>query len=255
MYFLFDIPTVSKQRCPLLFCAVCIMILAYGHLPESGTAQDPLYIKEFIMTYQQSRDGHADHASPTLHTGRPGHEVRFRHAGRPGRPVSPRLTESELEVLFFSFASPILHTENFIRSKEFIQHGTVSVHDHSVAVAYYSLRAANRLRLGCSRSRIVRGALLHDYFLYDWHLPHEPSGLHGYTHPGTALANAAKEFDLDCVERDMIARHMFPLTPVPPRYIESLLVCLVDKVLSLREVFGLSSYPALLIHGEETVLC
>jgi len=37
------------------------------------------------------------------------------------------------------------------------------------------------------------------------------------------------------VERDCILRHMWPLTPVPPRYLESLIVCLTDKAVALGE--------------------
>jgi uncharacterized protein len=255
MYFLFDNPIVSKRLYPLLFFVGCIMILADGICRKAAYPYDPNRIKEFIMTHQESRDGHADHVGPALHAihiGNADHTSRVRHRSRA---VCQCLSASELEALFCSYATPILQTENFNKSKEYIQHGTITVYDHCVAVAYYSLRVANRLRIRASRSRIVRGALLHDYFLYDWHLPHEPSGLHGYTHPGTALANAMKEFDLDKVERDTIARHMFPLTPIPPRYIESLIVCLVDKVLSFGEVFGLSSYPSLVFIGRETALC
>jgi len=32
---------------------------------------------------------------------------------------------------------------------------------------------------------------------------------------------------------------MFPLTPVPPRFFESLLVCLVDKVVATAEAAAL----------------
>lgn len=84
----------------------------------------------------------------------------------------------------------------------------------------------------------VRGALLHDYFLYDWHQPHKEYGLHGFTHPSTALRNAVQDFDLNAVERNIIARHMFPLVPIPPRYRESVIVCLADKFCSLNETFS-----------------
>ena len=48
------------------------------------------------------------------------------------------------------------------------------------------------------------------------------------------------------VEQDIILKHMFPLTLQPPRYLESLLVCLVDKGCSLYETaVRRNAYPSL----------
>ena len=38
-------------------------------------------------------------------------------------------------------------------------------------------------------------------------------------------------------EKDMILTHMFPVTPRPPRYIESWIVGATDKCVSICEVF------------------
>ena len=86
---------------------------------------------------------------------------------------------------------------------------------------------------------MVRGALLHDYFLYDWHDPDNLRPLHGFTHPGEALRMALEEFELNDVERNVIHRHMFPLTPIPPRYREAVLVSMADKVSAVLETFSL----------------
>ena len=43
------------------------------------------------------------------------------------------------------------------------------------------------------------------------------------------LRNAKEDFDLNPIEENMIARHMFPLTPIPPRYKEAWILCLADK--------------------------
>ena len=45
------------------------------------------------------------------------------------------------------------------------------------------------------------------------------------------------------MEAEIILRHMFPLTPVPPRCREAVLVCLVDKVCSVYEIFSRRPYP------------
>ena len=53
---------------------------------------------------------------------------------------------------------------------------------------------------------LVRGALLHDYFLYDWHIPDESHKWHGVTHAGDALKNARRDFELNEIEQDMISK-------------------------------------------------
>ena len=120
----------------------------------------------------------------------------------------------------------------------FVQHGDVSVYDHVMSVAEQSCRMADALaRWGVSvdRASLVRGALLHDYFLYDWHDPDPSHRLHGFRHPFTALANAEQDFSLTPRERNVIVRHMFPLVPVPPACREAWIVCVADKVCALRE--------------------
>ena len=122
--------------------------------------------------------------------------------------------------------------------RDFIQHGDVSVYAHVVSVARESCRMADALaRLGVrvDRASLVRGALLHDYFLYDWHDPDPSHRLHGLRHPYFALANAERDFALTPRERNVIVRHMFPLVPVPPTCREAWIVCCADKVCALRE--------------------
>lgn len=81
-------------------------------------------------------------------------------------------------------------------SRRFIQHGNTSVYGHSIRVAYYSLMAAELLHLCRHRRELVRGALLHDYFLYDWHEKDRSHNLHGFRHPFTALKNANADYKL-----------------------------------------------------------
>ena len=104
-------------------------------------------------------------------------------------------------------------------TREFIQHGDVTVYAHVTSVARASLSFAEHLgRAGISvdRASLLRGALLHDYFLYDWHDPDPSHRLHGFRHPFFALARAEEDFELTPRERNIIVRHMFPLVPVPP---------------------------------------
>ncbi len=135
----------------------------------------------------------------------------------------------------------ILQSENFRSTRAHIQHGTVTVHNHCMDVARYSLLLNKKLRIGCNKHDLIRGALLHDYFLYDWHdkeyLAYRQR-LHGFHHPATALCNAEKEYQLNDVQREIIRKHMWPLSLVPPTCREAWVVTAADKYCSLMETVG-----------------
>lgn len=134
-------------------------------------------------------------------------------------------------------APDILASGNFQKTREYIQHGNMTVNDHVLSVARCSLAISDRLHISCSRRELVRGALLHDYFLYDWHVPdrEHPHRLHGFYHPGTALRNASQEYTLTEREQDIIKKHMWPLTVTPPGCREAWIVTTADKWCSLME--------------------
>ena len=93
-------------------------------------------------------------------------------------------------------------------------------------------------KAGWNYREVARAALLHDLFLYDWHTHTKETGdhFHGYTHPRVAMNNAVKYFELTDREKNLILRHMWPLTPVPPKYREGYAIVYADKYCSLAEV-------------------
>lgn len=147
-----------------------------------------------------------------------------------------KLTEAELR-LFSEYAEELLTHPKVQEMQRYIQHGEVDCLQHSVAVALLSFWICVRWGLSADLRSVVRGALLHDFFLYDWHEKQERTGLHGLTHPKTALQNARRFFPLNEREENSIARHMWPLTWPPPKYIEGVVICLADKYCSLWETF------------------
>lgn len=144
-------------------------------------------------------------------------------------------------ILLEKYGGDILASDNFCGTRKHIQHGTVSVYSHCISVARNSLLLSDRLGIRCDRRALVRGALLHDYFLYDWHDPEHisPHKLHGFYHPGIALKNASAEYRLSPRERDIIKKHMWPMTVVMPRCKEAWIVTLVDKYCSICEILRL----------------
>ena len=128
------------------------------------------------------------------------------------------------------YANDIFESENFKSTKAYIQHGNMSVREHSINVAKASLYIRDKLKIRCNTRDLVRGALLHDYF--DALNPHR---LHGFFHPSRSLQNAQKEYNLTARQRDIIIKHMWPLTVIPPMCREAWIVTSADKFCSLME--------------------
>lgn len=125
----------------------------------------------------------------------------------------------------------------------FIQHGNVTCMEHCISVAYFSYAFCKKFHIKVDEESLVRGAILHDYFLYDWHIKDEPRKLHGFYHPIQALNNAENDFELTKIERDIIVNHMWPLTFLHvPRCRESVVVSMMDKLCSVCETYGWSQF-------------
>ena len=133
------------------------------------------------------------------------------------------------------YGKDILDSKSIQIQKQCLQHGKRTVFEHSLAVALMCLTINEFLHLKLNERRLIRGALLHDYFLYDWHVKDKSHRLHGFRHPYFALENARKEYELDPVLEDMIVKHMFPLIPSPPKYKESWVLCIADKICASKE--------------------
>lgn len=140
---------------------------------------------------------------------------------------------------FYALSRDVVTSHRVPLMRTFTQHGTTSTLDHTVNVAFRALAIARGLHLSVDERSLVRGGILHDYYLYDWHDPNEAlDRWHGFTHPGHALRNAEHDFgDLTPIERDVIVHHMFPFHPVPPHTREGWLVCLADKISTVQEFF------------------
>ena len=125
----------------------------------------------------------------------------------------------------------ILEHEAFQSMNRYRHHADITCLDHTLAVAKLTFRSAKKR--GYDFVSATRGALLHDFYLYDWHT--DSPGLHGLKHPYISLANAEGYFELNDIERNAVLRHMWPLTPIPPKYPESFLVSMADKTATCRD--------------------
>lgn len=140
---------------------------------------------------------------------------------------------------FFECVYDILEEPKVLALEECRHHRTTNRLEHCLNVAYRSYRLA-KLR-GYDARSTARGGLLHDFYWYDEdEMNPIERKFHLTNHPKVALKNALEIFDLNSIEQDIIVKHMFMITPTPPRYKESMIVTMMDKYCAAQEAMGFS---------------
>ena len=146
--------------------------------------------------------------------------------------------ETLMKTQFNNTARPLLELPEVAKLSQYKHHRGKTRLEHVKEVARLSFLWSKRLSL--DNEAIIRGALLHDLFYYDW--LREGPRLHGFRHHNIALGNARKITRLSKKEEDIIKKHMWPLTVIPPRYMESLVVSLVDTFCSTRDYLSVKKH-------------
>lgn len=123
------------------------------------------------------------------------------------------------------------------KMKQYRQHGRVTTYEHCRSVARASERINRSLHLHADTRTLLTGAMLHDFYLYDWH---EADGgshdWHGFIHAGTARQNAVSRLGVKEKVAHVIESHMWPLNLTRiPKSREAWIVCVADKYVSLKE--------------------
>ena len=133
---------------------------------------------------------------------------------------------------FFMIINDILLNENVENLKNFKHHYGSTRFEHCISVSYYSYIICKFLHLDYVSAS--RAGMLHDLFFYDSNIDKKPK-FHLWKHPKIALKNAKELFNLNDKECDIILKHMWPITFIPPRYIESYIITFIDKYSALYE--------------------
>ncbi len=122
--------------------------------------------------------------------------------------------------------------KDILKNREFKKiescpHHKINRLEHSKRVSYFSYKICKYLNLDYIEA--ARAGLLHDFFLNKYHTGKDCKLL--TSHPKIASNNAKKHFTLSDKEINIIESHMFPVNiKTLPKYKESLIVSLVDKV-------------------------
>lgn len=137
-----------------------------------------------------------------------------------------------------------IYQNKYVREMyKYNQHAGTSCFEHCLQVSYYTYLICKKLNLDYVSA--ARGAMLHDFFLYNWR--HSSKGkkfreLHAFSHPQIALENASKYFILNDIEKDVIKKHMWPVTIALPKYKESYIITITDKYSAIVETFRYLNY-------------
>ena len=136
---------------------------------------------------------------------------------------------------YFSIVGDILTHPKFLEMKNYHHHKMITCHFHSVYVSYMTFLLCSRL--GCKTREAVRAALLHDFYLYDWHITKHDT-LHAWYHPKMAVLNAEKYIgELSDLQKDMIHSHMWPLHFMPPKSREGMVLTFSDKLCTHMDMY------------------
>lgn len=142
------------------------------------------------------------------------------------------LEDKEYMVLIFD----LLNHEKVQKMKQYRQHYNINCFDHCLFVSYNTYLICKKCHLDYISA--ARAGILHDLFLYDWRKRENGrTGHHAFTHGMTAYKQASTFLDLNEKEKDMIIKHMWPVTLAIPKYKETFIMTLVDKYFAVAEAF------------------
>ena len=138
--------------------------------------------------------------------------------------------------IYYNIYSEFYNVNKYRELKSVVHHGNNRL-DHINRVSKMSFYLSKKC--GLDYISCTRGALLHDFFTID-DLSRSSEKYKEFLkeHPRISLENSKKYFKLNEVEEDIILTHMYPIVKgSKPKYRESQVVCVCDKLVSIYEFF------------------
>ena len=138
------------------------------------------------------------------------------------------------------YGADILYSPGMQLEKDFLQHGRVSVFAHSIAVACACLLIARllhrylKIRLN-ERAPGPGRSFARLPFSTTGMCRTKATGSTAFSTPAGPCATPPAILPWERFERDMIAKHMFPLNLRPPVFRESIILCIADKLCAADE--------------------
>ena len=153
--------------------------------------------------------------------------------------LSPEQKE-KLENIYQSF----LNDEKILKMKEFSMHRGSNCYEHTFKVVKRAIRHVGRsTKKNINPEVVLIGAILHDYYLYDWRVDRSKLKGHAKNHVQIALENASKDFNISPEIKEVIGTHMWPINIRNyPKSREAKIVSISDKMVALCEALTSKRY-------------
>lgn len=138
---------------------------------------------------------------------------------------------------YLSIIDNIMNNDEF-KQMENIKHHNTTRMNHLIKVSYNSYKVAKVFNL--DYKDVARAGLLHDFYTEEVNKCSKIKDkvlLFSTKHPDNAVENSMRNFELSEKEINIIKTHMFPIDYKVPKYAESWIVSIVDKIVSFGE-FG-----------------
>lgn len=136
-----------------------------------------------------------------------------------------------------SLEKEVMSNKKYLLLNQESHHGLTRL-EHSLRVSRNVYKVSKKL--GLDYVSATRAALLHDFF-FNEEFESNHGLIQGVVHPDIALANASGAFKLNDIEKNAIESHMFPLSLELPKYKESWVLTIVDKLVAIYE-YGLYKF-------------
>ncbi len=138
------------------------------------------------------------------------------------------------------YGGDIIESDEFRRMMSQSHHLKTSVGKHSVSTAQMGLAICDFLKrtgIEVDEEKVVRISLLHDVGMLDRNRRYRNNYECGKMHP-TNSAKEAKQIwpDIDPESQAAIKSHMWPLSRTMPHTKEGAVLCMADKLASLKDI-------------------
>ena len=138
---------------------------------------------------------------------------------------------------YYDCVSDIIGCRQLQQLKAIKHHVSTTRFQHCLNVSYYSYIVCRKLSLNARSA--ARAGLLHDLFYYDRReynsARQKGQASHSLNHSIIACKNAAGVTEITGLERDIIEKHMWPVTRQKPVYKETYIITVIDKYCAILE--------------------
>ena len=131
--------------------------------------------------------------------------------------------------------SNIMESDYFNRLYGRKHHFNSNVAIHSIRVTNECYRLAHIMHLDIDKESLIKGAICHDLALANIKYTFGPKQAIFHSMDSANIATNIIG-TLSDKERNIIESHMFPISPVLPKYKESWILTLVDKYIATKEI-------------------